>query len=145
MQNNFNMYKNLVELMKLGHVDNALILNLLSKIKETDMSKHYMKAHGICHIFDQRLASLLHELAIKDFEPEPPLLYDIREFYVERISSVMQQWPKYSGDMKYPVPSTEDLLGPRHMYINSKNLWTGEYGDLRKELLDFLIERFKAQ
>lgn len=48
-------------------------------------------------------------------------------------------WSKYSGDIDYPVPSTISNLDPAQMYSEFDNIWVGEYGALRYELLDFLI------
>lgn len=46
-------------------------------------------------------------------------------------------WPKWSGSDMYPVPG--DMLA-----YDFKPKWTGEYGALRRELLDFLIARVSA-
>lgn len=152
MQTNFNARLNLVELYKLGRTDNALIVRLLSKIKSTDMFTHYMKAHGICHVFGQNLAQYLYELDVDLEHTSNPEEYTeeyysitIRDFYVSSICKVMEYWPKYSGDPKYPVPSTKESTSPQQMYIISKNLWAGEYGHLRKELLDFLIRQYEER
>jgi hypothetical protein len=57
-------------------------------------------------------------------------------------------WNKYSGDCRYPVPSTNDDLTPKGMFgyaADFGELWIGEYGDLRFELLDFLIEQLTLE
>lgn len=57
-------------------------------------------------------------------------------------------WDRYSGDCRYPVPSTNDELTPKGMFGHATDLgelWTGEYGDLRMELLDFLIEQLTLE
>ena len=59
--------------------------------------------------------------------------YDVIEY-------LSPKWPKYSGDIAYPVPSPNGKETPMYAYNYSDNLWTGEYGQLRYELLDFLIE-----
>jgi len=51
-----------------------------------------------------------------------------------------QAWSKHSGSYLWPVPSPNDKEDPMDAYEYSNNLWTGEYGQLRYELLDFLIE-----
>ena len=56
------------------------------------------------------------------------------------IEYLSPKWPKYSGDIAYPVPSPNGKETPMYAYNYSDNLWTGEYGQLRYELLDFLIE-----
>lgn len=56
------------------------------------------------------------------------------------------KWPKFSGSTVFPVPcpelSSKGIAKARDRYITVKHtgdMWTGEYGELRKELLDFLI------
>ena len=57
---------------------------------------------------------------------------------------MMSRWPKYSGILAYPIPSTMKGLMPRTCYnyhIRKRNQWTGRnaYSKLRYELLDFMI------
>jgi hypothetical protein len=56
-----------------------------------------------------------------------------------KINSLAMEWPKYSGCFWFPVPGPEGYLASE-AYQNLPK-WEGPYGDLRKELLDFLIER----
>ena len=48
-------------------------------------------------------------------------------------------WPKFSGDIDYPVPSTTKGVSAKEMYLCTPNKWEGEYGQLRFELLEFCI------
>lgn len=62
----------------------------------------------------------------------------------ELLKDVMAKWPKYSGSRLYPVPVDEDNKGnPTSAYYFYKELWdkNTEYGRLRWELLDWLIEQ----
>ena len=52
-------------------------------------------------------------------------------------------WPKYSGDSFYPVPY--DSMEPVDAYLEIGNVWEGEYGASRKELLAFLIAQLQGQ
>lgn len=59
-------------------------------------------------------------------------------------------WPKFSGMLGWPVPSAESVpsADPMKTYYSASDagsLWdeTTEYGRLRYELLDFLIEQIK--
>ena len=57
---------------------------------------------------------------------------------------MMSRWPKYSGILAYPIPSTMKGLTPRACYdyhLRKRNQWTGRnaYSKLRYELLDFMI------
>lgn len=50
-------------------------------------------------------------------------------------------WSNFSGDKNYPVPSTNREVSSQDMYEDiDGDMWTGEYGTLRYELLDFLID-----
>ena len=50
-------------------------------------------------------------------------------------------WEKYSGDILYPVPAVK-YFTPFQEFNQTKNLWDREteYGQLRWELLDHLID-----
>ena len=64
-----------------------------------------------------------------------PNLEFLIEIDDEILRELMSGWPKHSGDMYYPVP------GGRDAYYESMNKWEGEYGALRRELLDYMIEQ----
>lgn len=55
------------------------------------------------------------------------------------LEEAFRAWPKFSGNADYPVPSPEHGLSNEGAYL-FLNLWDGEYGKLRLELLDFCIE-----
>lgn len=60
------------------------------------------------------------------------------------VRALMVKWPKFSGACSYPVPSTIEGCDPRECFHNKlKDLWNkeDEYGALRWELLDWLIEQ----
>ena len=48
-------------------------------------------------------------------------------------------WPKFSGCAVYPVP------GSGAAFSLQPRLWSGEYGKLRKELLNFMIEQLEKE
>ena len=60
------------------------------------------------------------------------------------ICAVAQHWAKFSGDGKHPVPHP-DFTCPVAAYQLVRDNWTGEYGQLRYELLDFLIEELTKE
>jgi hypothetical protein len=65
---------------------------------------------------------------------------DVR--YIGLLEQYFVKWPKFSGSVGYPVPdpSGRELPGNKfYQAINTEKMWTGEYGDLRRELLDCLI------
>lgn len=53
------------------------------------------------------------------------------------IHSLFEKWPKFSGRILYPVPGVQDYTAERSFTRFPK--WSGEYGELRKELLEFMI------
>lgn len=62
------------------------------------------------------------------------------------IPDLSQKWPKFSGFPAYPVPVPEGsnpLYTCMEMYDSVLNKWEGEYGELRRELLQFLIEELE--
>ena len=53
--------------------------------------------------------------------------------------SICKKWEKFSGDERFPVPSITPGRSAETEYHTRTNLWAGEYGKLRYELLDFVI------
>lgn len=63
----------------------------------------------------------------------------------EIIERRFKTWPKYSGNPSFPVPSPahpDDMWAAEISYRQAnctRNMWSGEYGKQRIELLDHLI------
>ena len=57
---------------------------------------------------------------------------------------VYRGWPHYSGNPIYPVPSpaVSSGLDEEELFYKGGNMWVGDYGKLRLNLLDYLIEYF---
>ncbi len=51
-------------------------------------------------------------------------------------------WPKYSGSIDYPIPGSYQAFWFAQKY---GSMWSGEYGKLRKELLNFMIEQLEKE
>lgn len=60
------------------------------------------------------------------------------------IRPMFKQWPGYSGDPVYPVPSPGRGSAMR-AYETTRDVWVGEYGADRMELLAFLIATAAAE
>ena len=61
-------------------------------------------------------------------------------------SRIWVNWPKFSGSIRYPVPSPNGRPPSEEYYwAQGGTMWEGEYGKLRLELLDFLIEELEKQ
>lgn len=56
----------------------------------------------------------------------------------EQLDVLFQSWPKFSGSVAYPVPGV-DRMTPLEAFVYIRAVWVGEYGDLRRELLDHCI------
>jgi hypothetical protein len=65
-----------------------------------------------------------------------------------KLDCMFSEWPKFSGSLDYPIPS--NLFGAQRAYLvafNQDAMWdkTTEYGLLRWELLEWLIESLKTE
>ena len=63
--------------------------------------------------------------------------YSKAEFIRQLMKPMFEQWPEYSGDINYPVPHKIESSSLAFANINK---WSGEYGESRKRLLNFLKE-----
>ena len=53
-------------------------------------------------------------------------------------------WPKFSGDVQFPINDPCDEISANHAYVYLPK-WEGEYGELRWELLDHVIDFLKKE
>lgn len=68
--------------------------------------------------------------------------------YMEMFLQLAKYWPEYSGNAEYPVPVHFPAQTPKESFSASSKLgdmWTGEYGQARRRLLDFAIERSASE
>lgn len=56
----------------------------------------------------------------------------------EQLAALFRSWPNFSGCPVYPVPGVAGMP-PDEAFIRIHDVWEGEYGDLRRELLDHCI------
>ncbi|QLA10713.1 hypothetical protein TH2_147 [Shewanella phage Thanatos-2] len=141
-------------------IKHIAIKSSLETIKEwsEDNNSHDLLYSGICENFGN-LIGIKFNTALEDLEQDfkkfdnlrlmPSLhlfVYDLSaDILDEYIVPLFEKWSKFSGDISYPVPSPDQSLDEYDIYwISNKDgrLWIGEYGDLRKELLNFLITKF---
>lgn len=81
------------------------------------------KTHGICGEFDRCYRG---DAVYGSFE----------------LRRLFRLWPKYSGDVVYPIPGSYQAYRFAKKY---GSMWSGEYGKLRKELLNFMIEQLEKE
>lgn len=88
---------------------------------------------GICECF--RETADMHGLKSE---------YTYTTLFFTWFNPIVKTWPKYSGDLYYPIPSLTKRATPYRDYNLSKGQrWTGEYLKLRLELIDFVIEELE--
>ena len=59
------------------------------------------------------------------------------------LRTLFETWPKYSGDVDYPVPSPSKDWSAAKQYGMVADMWAGEYGELRLELLNHCISELE--
>lgn len=63
---------------------------------------------------------------------------------VVRCFELIKEWPLHSGIDKFPVPL--DNEDPREVFLSAKiKLWTGRYGENRKNLCKFISNKLKGE
>jgi hypothetical protein len=64
----------------------------------------------------------------------------------EAIAELFRKWPKFTGDYWYPIPSPDPNVYPAVAHMNCSDLWgDNTYGNMRKELLVFMITELEAE
>jgi len=88
---------------------------------------------GICYSVETYLHSLGGDYPIRVHT------YDCFDCFMDYLS---KQWVYYSGSIAFPVPSDNEFDGVDRFFVavETKSLWQGEYGNKRKQLLQFLID-----
>lgn len=63
------------------------------------------------------------------------------------MSKLFIGWPKHSGMIYHPVPNprSKSKSSAKNIYEQTVNYWDGKYGDLRMELLDYMIQRVETK
>ena len=110
--------------MNLGYKE---IVDILVSLKEDVMCgvNEYPNV-GICNIIECKASSNIYTV------------------WVNTCDEAVKSWDKFSGNHLYPVPSPDKDKLPGECYLYVENKWDGEYGKLRMELLDHLIEWYST-
>lgn len=62
------------------------------------------------------------------------------------LDDIVGTWPKFSGSFSYPIPCDgTDYATPAACFDGTEDLWVGKQGELRRELLHFVIEQCKRK
>lgn len=124
-----------------------LLMRILNPTHRAPTSKDVIKAlkrlrfngpdkdalhNGIC---EQVMSDLYHRGILDDDGVDKELIYIM-------MVPAFKSWEKFSGNAHYPVPSTVGA-DPFLAFHLTDNKWIGEYGNLRRELLDHMIAYFQ--
>lgn len=62
------------------------------------------------------------------------------------LDEIVEQWPHFSGSWTYPVPGDgTPYQNPADCFNGTPDLWEGKQGELRRDLLEFVIATCKKQ
>lgn len=111
----------------------AFYIKALESVKEERSKEEW----GICDNLSEVISLLTTSKACSFKNRLNDKFQKIRECDTET-------WENYSGDYIYPIPSVYESCSAGDCYTNI-DLWKGEYGKLRFELLDHLINTAKLR
>lgn len=115
-------------------MNNKILLKVLLQLKQALEQGCHNKGQGICYH--------VSNIGTQHTEDDETLSR-LKTLFLDYACD----WPKHSGNYNYPVPTTGYYSGvdPRTMYEQMHNVWAEEYGELRIELLDFVIGELNVQ
>jgi hypothetical protein len=95
--------------------------------------------YGICYQVDE-----LFERGI--IEEDISESYYLNELFLDQY---FESWNGYSGEPAYPVPSTDEMYTTAGEMFDSVvdnygDMWTGDYGDLRKDLCRHIAKEIEV-
>ena len=72
--------------------------------------------------------------------------WDTRCVIIKKVKGLMLEWPLSSGNRAFPVPNPGRVGGKaaQQVYMFSSDMWVGPYGELRLNLLDWLIDKVET-
>ncbi|QLA10710.1 hypothetical protein TH2_144 [Shewanella phage Thanatos-2] len=74
--------------------------------------------------------------------------YHIFKIFKNIMSTLFKSWPKFSGNINYPVPSQHSYFSHRKEYMIAADYnlhWLGEYGKARYELLEHMVKTLETK
>ena len=82
------------------------------------------------------------------------LFFNLSRLEIKKtLQQLCEDWPKFSGNRLFPVPIPDDFIEkyrhysdpPNAIYFQEGDLYAGSYGELRLELLQFIIDTLKKE
>ena len=110
--------------------DEQILLEILRRIRNKQLAKKATTlthdTHAICRYVDA------------DSEA-----WKIRDSFT-MLQKLFRSWPKSTQSVSYPVPDPRGISA-RLAYMEGRHhgMWVGEYGALRMELLEWMIEQLR--
>ena len=102
---------------------------------------NFDKGCGICGNIDHKVA---YAMTVKF----PEYVMDDDDEIIMNSWRILRRafytWPKFSGDIDYPINDPNGIETAYNVY-NQLPKWVGEYGALRFELLDHVIDFLKKE
>lgn len=133
------------------HVSKAELVSALKKLVQGQLLD---ATEGICDNLEDTL------LIQVECNPDTRAVYNGTLVYLW-MRGVVTNWPKWSRDSTYPVPNPNPVANAeaeaeadheadgfttaRDAYWQIADKWEGEYGELRLELVNFLIEELEHE
>ena len=113
-----------------------LMLDAALDIKEGNFDNRV----GICGNIDHKVTNAM-DVKFPDYViGNDEIIMDSWEI----LKRAFRTWPKFSGDIDYPIDDPHEIETPHNVFIRSHK-WIGEYGALRFELLDHVIDFLKKE
>ena len=105
------------------------MLQALLKVRDDyfDSGRDFNYRVGIC----ANVNRALYKLGLHDVD------------FITELHALFETWHKYSGDSDYPVPSLCKDWSAEVQYYRAEDMWAGEYGELRIELLNHCISELE--
>ena len=96
---------------------------------------NFDEGYGICTNLKNKVNDEVEEL--ERYESER---YEAGQI----LKQAFYKWPKFSGDVQFPINDPYNEVSAHNAYAKLPK-WTGEYGALRFELLDHVIDCLKKE
>lgn len=85
-----------------------------------------------------RGAGICHSLVMRNRKTYPE--------FCATFDDIVEQWPHFSGSWVYPVPGDgTPYQNPGDCFNRTPDLWEGRQGELRRDLLEFVIATCKKR
>lgn len=117
-------------------IKQAIVLSLQNA--QLNNFNNYKDSTGIC-------TNIYYDLK----KNQNQIMPDRTRSFMNMIYGILQKtfitWPHYSGELGYPIPSITKST-PKQCYMEMRKIngmYVGEYGRLRRDLVDWVISELK--